>query len=300
MHNNPSILSPVLSTEECGVKKTSQFIETMRRLGRNKMAVAGMVIVIVYLLIAVFAPLIAPYDFAKMSFSQKNQFPSLQHLCGTDDYGRDIFSRLIYGTRYSLGLGFGAVMLGLVIGTILGCIAGFFGGWVEEIIMRLCDLMQAIPGILLAIIISAALGTGFGNTIIAIGVGRIAYNVRMVRAQFLSQRKLEYVEAAEATNCSKAKLMFVHILPNAFSPIIVGSTMGVGGMIMTAAGLSFINLGVQPPLPEWGAMMTAGRELMRDYPYQLLFPGIAMALLVLSLNLFGDALRDVLDPKLRD
>jgi peptide/nickel transport system permease protein len=259
-----------------------------------------MVIIIIYFLVAIFAPLLAPYDFSKMNFSEKNSGPSLQHLCGTDNYGRDIFSRLIYGTRYSLGLGFGAVLFGLIIGTILGCIAGFFGGWIEELIMRFCDVMQAIPGVLLAIVISAALGTGFVNTIIALGVGRIAYNVRMIRGQFLSQRKLEYVEAAHATNCSKVKLMFFHILPNALSPIIVGTTMGIGGTIMMAAGLSFINLGVQPPLPEWGAMMTAAREFMRDYPYQLLFPGIAMAFLVLSLNLFGDGLRDVLDPKLRD
>jgi peptide/nickel transport system permease protein len=296
MRNNQQIRS----SEEYEAKKTGQFLEVMGRLSKNKLAMLGMAIIVIYVLIAVFAPLIAPFDFAKMSFSEKNQEPSLQHFCGTDDYGRDIFSRLIYGARYSLGLGFGAVSLGLVFGMILGCIAGFFGGWVEEIIMRFCDLMQAIPGILLAIIISAALGPGFGNTIIALGIGRITFNVRLIRASFLSQRKLEYVEAAEATNCSKIKIMFVHILPNALSPVIVGTTMGIGGTIMMAAGLSFISLGVQPPLPEWGAMMTAAREFMRNYPYQLLFPGIAMAILVLSLNLFGDGLRDVLDPKLRD
>lgn len=296
MRNNQQILP----SAEYEAKKTNQFLETMRRLCKNKMAVLGMVIIILYFLIALFAPLIAPYDYVTMNFSEKDLFPSFRHLCGTDDYGRDIFSRLIYGTRYSLALGFGAVLFELTLGIILGCIAGFFGAWVEEIIMRLCDVMQAIPGILLAIIISATLGTGLGNTIIALGIGKIAHNIRMIRAQFLSQRKLEYVEAAEATNCSKVKLMFVHILPNTISPLIVGATMGIGGMIMMAAGLSFINLGVQPPLPEWGAMMTAAREFMRNYPYQLLFPGIAMAFLVLSLNLFGDGLRDALDPKLRD
>lgn len=281
------------------IKKQSQFREVMKRLFQNKLAVAGMIIFVLYILIAILAPLLTPYNIAELNLPEKNQSPSLAHLCGTDNYGRDILARLMYGTRYSLGLGLGSVLIGLLVGVLLGCIAGYFGGWVEELIMRFCDLMQAIPGTLLAICISMILGTGFFNTIIALGIGRIPLNSRMVRAQFLSQRKLEYVEAAQATNCSKPKLMFVHILPNTISPLIVINTMGVGGVIMMAAGLSFINLGVQPPIPEWGAMITAAKDYMRNYPYQVLAPGIFMAIFILAMNLFGDGLRDAMDPKLK-
>lgn len=280
-------------------KKQSQFKEVMKRLFKNKLALAGAIIFVLYILIAILAPVLTSYDFAELNLSQKNQAPSSEHWCGTDDFGRDILARLLYGARYSLGLGLGASIMGLAIGLILGCIAGYFGGWIEDIIMRFCDLMQAIPSTLLAIVISMALGTGFINTIIAIGIGRIPLNCRLIRAQFLSQRELEYVEAAKATNCSKARLMFVHILPNTISPLIVTTTMGVGGTIMIAAGLSFINLGVQPPIPEWGAMITAAREFIRQYPYQILFPGLFMAVFVLAMNLLGDGLRDALDPKLK-
>ncbi len=282
------------------LKKQSQFKEVMGRLCKNKLAVAGMVIFAIYVIIAIIAPLIAPYDYATFDLVNKNQSPSLAHLCGTDQYGRDIFSRLLIGTRYSIGLGVGAVIIGLVIGIVLGCLAGYFGGWVEEIIMRFGDLMQSIPSMILAVIISMALGTGFFETMVALGIGRITLTSRMVRAQFLSERKLEYVEAAQATNCGKPRLMFVHILPNTISPLIVNSTMGVGGTIMMAANLSFIQLGVLEPTPEWGAMISSARSVMRYHPYQVLFPGLFMALFVLSLNLFGDGLRDALDPKLKD
>lgn len=282
------------------IKKQGQFKETMQRLMKNKLAVAGMAMILIYILLAIFAPLLTPYNYAELNLSEKNQSMSSAHWCGTDDFGRDILTRLLYATRYSLGLGIGAVLIGLLVGVILGCLAGYYGGVVEEVIMRFCDVMQAIPGTLLAIAISMVLGSGFINTIIALGIGRIPINCRMIRAQFLSQRKLEYVEAAQATNCSKVNLMFRHILPNTISPLIVTTTMGVGGTIMMAAGLSFINLGVQAPTPEWGAMISAAREFIRNYPYQILFPGIFMAIFVLSLNLFGDGLRDALDPKLKD
>jgi len=281
-------------------RKQSQFIEVMRRLMRNKLAVIGMVIFIIYILIAVFAPLLTPYNYAEFNLVEKNQLPSMAHLCGTDQFGRDILTRLFVGTRYSLGMGLGAVALGLVFGVILGCIAGYFGGWVEELIMRLGDLIQSIPAMLLAIIISIVLGSGFIQTIIALGFGRITLNARLLRAQFLSQRRLEYVEAAQATNCPKIKLMFVHILPNTISPLIVSSTMGVGGTIMMAANLSFINLGIRPPSPEWGAMISDANSMVRSAPFQILFPGLFLAIFVLALNLFGDGLRDALDPKLRD
>lgn len=282
------------------VKKQSQFKEILKRLMKNRLSTVGLVVIIIYILIAIFAPLLTPYDYATIDLNIKNQTPSAEHLLGTDDFGRDILARLLYGTRYSLGLGVGAVGIGVALGLILGCIAGFFGGWVEELILRFCDLIQSIPSMLLAIVVFMAFGSGYINTILALSVSRIPMNCRMIRAQFLGQRKLEYVEAAQATNCPRAKQMFVHILPNAISPIIVTTTMGIGSTITMAAGLSFISLGVQPPLPEWGAMLSAAREYMRYYPYQLFFPGLFMAIFVLALNLFGDGLRDALDPKLKN
>ncbi|MCD8128947.1 MAG: ABC transporter permease [Oscillospiraceae bacterium] len=289
-----------LDEPEDSLRKQSQVKEVMKRLFRDRLAVVGMVIFAIYVLIAIFAPILTPYNYAEFSLVEKNQGMSWAHICGTDQYGRDIFSRLLYGTRYSLLLGLGAVVIGLTLGIILGCVAGYFGGWVETLIMRGCDVVQSIPGMLLAVIISVSLGIGVTQTIVALGIGRIALCCRMIRAQFLSQRKLEYVEAAQATNCSKARLMFVHILPNTISPLIVSSTMGVGGTIMMAANLSFIGLGVQEPTPEWGAMLSGAQSLMRHYPYQVIIPGLFMAIFVLSLNLFGDGLRDALDPKLKN
>ncbi|MCD7903705.1 MAG: ABC transporter permease [Oscillospiraceae bacterium] len=289
-----------LDEPEDSLRKQSQVKEVMKRLFRDRLAVVGMVIFAIYVLTAIFAPILTPYNYAEFSLVEKNQGMSWAHICGTDQYGRDIFSRLLYGTRYSLLLGLGAVVIGLTLGIILGCVAGYFGGWVETLIMRGCDVVQSIPGMLLAVIISVSLGIGVTQTIVALGIGRIALCCRMIRAQFLSQRKLEYVEAAQATNCSKARLMFVHILPNTISPLIVSSTMGVGGTIMMAANLSFIGLGVQEPTPEWGAMLSGAQSLMRHYPYQVIIPGLFMAIFVLSLNLFGDGLRDALDPKLKN
>lgn len=297
-----TVKTAAVAEPEDSLRKQSQFKEVMGRLFRNKLAVAGMIIFILYILIAIFAPLIAPHDYSLMDLPNKNLAPgeSSAYLLGTDNFGRDMLSRLLMGTRYSLILGMGAVVFGLVFGVVLGCLAGFFGGWVEELIMRFGDLLQSIPGILLAVMISMVLGTGMWETVVALGIGRITLNSRLLRAQFLSQRKLEYVEAAEATNCSKTRLMFVHILPNTVSPLIVSSTMGVGGTIMMAASLSFIGLGILEPTPEWGAMISGARGVMRYYPYQVFLPGLFMAVFVLSLNLFGDGLRDALDPKLKD
>ena len=290
----------MMDPDDENVKKQSQFKEVMKRLAKNKMAILGLVIVLLYVLIAIFAPLITQYDYAAIDLKNKNQAPSLAHLCGTDDMGRDIFTRLVYGTRYSLGLGFTSVIVSLIAGIFLGCVAGYFGGVVEETIMRFCDVFQAIPGTLLAIIISSALGSGLVNTVIALSVSRVPFTCRMIRAQFLNQRKLEYVEAAQAENCSKFTLMFKHILPNAISPVIVATTMGIGGTIMMAASLSYIGLGIQPPTPEWGAMLSDARGVVRYFPYQALAPGLCIAFLVLALNLFGDGLRDAMDPKLKN
>jgi len=300
MHDRLQFAGIMEPDEQEEAKKQSQFLEVLKRLTRSKTAMIGLIIFIILVIIAIIGPMIAPYDYAEMVVSEKNQLPSAVHILGTDDVGRDILSRLLVGTRYTLLLGLGACVVGLIIGIILGCVAGFFGGWVEEVIMRLCDVMQAIPGMLLAVAISSALGNGLVFTIIALSIGRIPFVCRMLRAQFLNQRKLEYVEAAQAENCSKATIMFKHILPNTISPLIVATTMGVGNTITMAASLSYIGLGVQPPTPEWGAMLSAAKGYIRHYPYQLLFPGLAIAILVLAMNLFGDGLRDAMDPKLKN
>lgn len=283
-----------------GKKKKSQFGITMKRLFRNRAATIGLIIFCLAVALAILAPVIAPYDYAEMNMLEKNQTPSLKHLCGTDDFGRDILSRLLWGARYSISIGICSQFFQLTIGILLGCIAGYYGGRTEQLVMRCCDIFEVIPNLLLAIIISSALGTGFINTIIALGIGHIASTCRMIRAQFLPLRDQEFVEAELSINCSKPRLIFRHMLPNAISPVIVQTTMGIGGCITTAAGLSYLGLGVQPPTPEWGAMLSAAKGYIRYYPYMLLFPGLCIAIIVLALNLFGDGLRDVLDPKLKN
>lgn len=300
MHDRLQVAGMMEPEDREEARKQSQFLEVLKRLTRSKTAMIGLIIFLLLVILAIIGPMIAPYDYAEMIAIDKNQAPSATHLLGTDDLGRDILSRLLVGTRYTLVLGLGACIAGLIVGIILGCIAGFFGGWVEEVIMRFCDVMQAIPGMLLAVAISSALGNGLIWTIIALSIGRIPFVCRMLRAQFLNQRKLEYVEAAQAENCSKATIMFKHILPNTISPLIVATTMGVGNTITMAASLSYIGLGVQPPTPEWGAMLSAAKSAIRHYPYQLLYPGLAIAILVLAMNLFGDGLRDAMDPKLKN
>jgi peptide/nickel transport system permease protein len=280
-------------------KKEGQFSLVMKRLSKNKIAMTGLVIILILFLLAILSPWIMPYKYDAMNMLERFQGPSLQHLCGTDDMGRDIFSRLLYGARASLSLGFLATIISTFVGMVIGSIVGYFGGIVDTIIMRLVDILQAIPGILLAIAISACLGSGFMNTVIALSIGGIPMTVRLLRGSIMGVRKMEYLEAAQTINCSVPRTIIKHILPNSISPIIVSVTMGIGNTILMAASLSYIGLGVQPPTPEWGAMLSAARTYMRDYPHMVLFPGIAIALVVLSLNMLGDGLRDALDPKLK-
>ena len=225
--------------------------------------------------------------------------PSAKHIFGTDGMGRDLFSRLLYGGRYSLALGICAAIAGSAIGTIIGSIAGYFGGKVETIIMRFMDIWSSLPSMLLCILISAVLGAGFFNTVLALSVGNVPIGVRLIRGQILSERSKEYLEAAESINCSKISIMFRHLLPNVISPIIVDATMGIGMTITMAAALSYIGLGVQPPTPEWGAMLADARTHILNYPYLIMFPGLFIALTVTAINLIGDGLRDAMDPKLR-
>ena len=280
-------------------RRNSQFWLTLGRLKRNHLAMVGLVIIVVMIILALLAPYISPYPYEAADFKNRYATPSAEHWFGTDELGRDIFSRLLYGSRYSLRIGLISVAISAIGGIFFGALAGYFGGAVDNIIMRLLDVLQAMPGIVLAIAISAALGPGLTNSVIALSISSIPGYARMTRASILNVRKMEYLEAATSINCSNARIIWKHVLPNALSPLIVQATMGIAGAIMGAAMLSFIGLGVQPPTPEWGAMLSAGRNYLRDYPHLCIFPGIMIMMAVLSLNMLGDGLRDALDPKLK-
>ena len=281
-------------------RRNSQFWLTLGRLKRNHLAMVGLVIIVMMIVLALLAPYISPYPYEAADFKNRYATPSAEHWFGTDELGRDIFSRLLYGSRYSLRIGLISVAISAIGGIFFGAIAGYFGGAVDNIIMRLLDVLQAMPGIVLAIAISAALGPGLTNSVIALSISSIPGYARMTRASILNVRKMEYLEAATSINCSNARIIWKHVLPNALSPLIVQATMGIAGAIMGAAMLSFIGLGVQPPTPEWGAMLSAGRNSLRDYPHLCIFPGVMIMMAVLSLNMLGDGLRDALDPKLKD
>ena len=295
-----------MSTETCvpvqrrKIKKTSQTLEIIKRMSKNRAAMIGAIVLLIEIIVAIIAPLIMPYDYNAMDFTAMCEPPSLQHLMGTDDLGRDIFSRILYGARYSLGLGFAGIGLSMLIGVIIGSIVGYFGGTVDIIIMRILDVFQSIPGILLSITLSSSLGDGFFNTVLALSISQITGNVRMLRGAILNIRKMEYLEAAESVNCGKFRTIVSHILPNSLSPMIIQGTMGIAHVIMSAASLSYIGLGIQPPTPEWGALLAGSRNYIRDYPHMVIFPGLAIAITVLCLNLMGDGLRDALDPKLKE
>lgn len=280
-------------------KKTNNTLDILKRLSKNNAAIAGLIIMCIMILIAILAPVISPYPYEKIDVSNAYSSPTLQHPCGTDQLGRDILSRLIYGSKYSLTIGIFSVAVAVIVGVFIGSISGYFGGLVDDIIMRITDVVQAIPNLLLAVVISAVLGSGFFNSIVAVAIGGIPSCVRLMRASILGVRKMEYLEAATSINCSSSRIILKHVIPNAMSPMIVQATMMVAGSIMVAATLSFIGLGVQPPTPEWGAMLAAGRGFIRDYPYMTIFPGIFLMVTVLSLNMLGDGLRDALDPKLK-
>ena len=276
-----------------------KIFEFLKKLFRNKGALIGVIVMVIILLAVIVGPLISPYNYAMLDPMNMFAKPSLEHPFGCDELGRDILTRVMYGGKYSLFIGLGAVCLALVCGIILGSIAGFIGGKVENVIMRVMDVIQAIPGMLLSIAISSVLGTGMVEMAVALGVGNIAPFTRILRGSILTVRKSEYVDAAVVDNTSKFTIIRKHILPNAISPIIVQATLGAANAILIASSLSFVGVGIQPPEPEWGAMLSAGRNYIRDYPHMLIFPGLAIALTVLSLNLFGDGLRDALDPKLK-
>ena len=279
------------------MKKRSQFIEIAKRFSKRKISFIGLIIVILLIIIAAFAKYIAPYDFAAQSLSERLQYPSSAHWLGTDNFGRDILTRMIYGGQTSLLVSLLGCAISVIIGGVIGAVSGYYSGKVDTLLMRLMDVLNAIPMTLLAVVISASLGTGTWQTALAISVGGIAPTARMLRASVLSVRSQEFVEAAIAYGSKDRRIIFRHVVPNCLAPVIVDTTLRLGGNIMAISGLSFIGLGVQAPYAEWGAMLNAGRQYIRDFYPLITFPGIAILLAMLGFNLFGDGLRDALDPK---
>lgn len=283
-------------------QKRGQLAEIWRRLKKNKMAITGLIIISVIILIAIFADVIANYETVviKQNLADKLQPPSGKYWLGTDEFGRDIFARLIHGARVSLKVGVLAVSFAILIGGTLGAVAGYYGGRFENIVMRIMDIFLAVPSILLAIAIVAALGPNLFNLMITISISSIPSYARIVRASVLSIRDQEFVEAAKAIGASDTRIILKHIIPNSLAPVIVQGTLGVASAILSIAGLSFIGLGIQPPDPEWGAMLSGGRQYLRYAWWVTTFPGVAIMLTILSLNLLGDGLRDALDPRLKN
>lgn len=283
------------------VKKRSVAAEVWQRLCRNKMAMLGLAILVIMVLGAIFADVIADYDTMVVAQNLQNrlQGPSAEHWFGTDEFGRDIFARILHGSRVSLVVGLISVSVSLIIGGSLGAFAGFYGGRVDNIIMRIMDIFLAVPSILLAMTIVAALGTDLIYVMLAIGVSGVPTYARIVRAAVMSVKDQEFVESARAIGASSPTIIFREILPNCMAPIIVQATLSVAGAILSTASLSFIGLGVQPPAPEWGAMLSSGRNYLRDAMHLTLFPGLAIVITILALNLLGDGLRDALDPRLK-
>ncbi len=269
-------------------------------LFRDKRALVGLIFIIVLVLVALFADFLAPYPMTQQDLSQALQKPSMTHFFGTDELGRDVFSRILFGTRISLTIGVSAVAIALVLGGLMGLVAGYFGGKLDTLLMRFTDVLLSIPSILLAIAIVASLGSSLLNLIIAIGIGMIPTYARITRSAVMTIREKQYIEAAHALGGSDLKIMGRHVLPNILSPLIVQASMGIASGILSAAGLGFIGLGIEPSIAEWGTMLNYGRQYIRTHSYLTIYPGFAIMLTILSFNLLGDGIRDALDPKMRD
>ena len=275
------------------------YTDAWRRLRRNHTAMIGLAVVGAFAVLAAGAPLLNLPDPITQDLGARMLSPSRLHWLGTDDLGRDLLSRIIYGGRVSLTVGIVSVGIALAVGTVLGLLGGYYGGWAESVTMRVMDVMLAFPATLLAIFIVGIRGPGLNNAMLAIGVINIPIFARIVRGSVLRARQEDYVEAARALGSSHVRIIGRHILPNSLAPVIVQTTLGVGSAVLEAAGLSFLGLGAQAPTPEWGAMLTNTREYLRDAPWAATFPGIAILLTVVACNLLGDGLRDALDPRLR-
>ena len=293
--------SEMNGTNFLNAQKNSQFKDMVRRLFKNKAAVAGLVFLIFLILMAIFADVLFDYNTQciNQNIPERLQWPSAQHWFGTDEYGRDLLIRIVFGSRISLSIGFIAVLFGLIVGGVLGAVAGFFGGKIDNIIMRLCDIFLAVPMMLMAIVIVAALGASIVNLVIALSISSVPTFARIVRSAVLTVRDMDYVEAARAIGVKTPRILARYILPNCMGPIIVQTTLRVAATISNTAALSFLGLGVKAPQPEWGALLSSGREFIRDSGYLACIPGICIMLTILALNLLGDGLRDALDPRLK-
>lgn len=279
--------------------RRSQLAEVWMRFRRNKLAMLGLIVVILIVLSAVFAGVLSPYELDAQELSNALQLPSKKHIMGTDNYGRDLFTRILYGGRSSLLVALMGVAISTVVGGLLGATAGYFGGAYGSIVMRIMDIIMAIPGLLLAVSISAMLGTGIVNTGIAIAVSGIPSAARLMQANVMTIRGQEYVEAAKARGSTDFRTLIRHVIPNTLSPLIVDCTLRISGNIMQISSLSFIGLGVQPPTAEWGSIMNVGRDYLATFYPMITFPGIMIVLTLFGFNMVGDGLRDALDPKLK-
>jgi peptide/nickel transport system permease protein len=288
-----------VSVQSISQPKESKLKDFLSILMMNKAAMVGAIIIFLYIIMAIFAPLLAPYDPFEIKLEDKLMTPSVHHWMGTDDKGRDILSRILYGSRLSMGVGFAAVFFGALFGIMFGVVAGYYGKWVDSIIMRIMDVMLAFPGILLALAIISALGPSLINVTIAVGAFSIPLFARIVRGSTLEVKRLEYIDAIRSLGANDLTIIFKHILPNILSPIIVQGTLRLATAILSAAGLSFLGLGAQPPSPEWGTMLSSGRDFLFSAPFIAIFPGLAISILVLGFNIFGDGLRDAFDPRMK-
>lgn len=282
-------------------KSRSLWQEAIRRLLKNKGAIIGMLFLVVLVAAAILSGFIFDYDEVVIGqdIANRLQWPSAQHIFGTDDLGRDIFVRILYGARYSLIIGCGSVIIGLVLGVILGSLAGYYGGAVDQVVMRATDILYAIPNIMIAVVIVSLLGASTLNLLLALCVTCATSFARIARASVMTLRDQEYIEAAQAMGLPTWKIILKHVLPNTLAPIIVQVTLLIGTTIIAASSLSFLGIGVPSPAPEWGAMLSGGRSYIRTSSYICVIPGLAIMLTVLALNLLGDGLRDALDPKLK-
>lgn len=284
---------------EAAYKRRSPWALMIRRFKKNKRALVGFWMVVAFVGLAAFAPWIAPYDPIEQNMNVILQPPSAAHFFGTDEYGRDIFSRIMYGSQISLMIGIVGVMISVVLGVGLGTLSGYFGGRTDMFIMRIMDIFMAFPSFLLALAIVSVLGPGMINVMIAIGIFSVPTFARISRSAVIAVKNKEYIEAAKSMGASHSRIIIKHVIPNSVAPIIVLSTMRIATAILTASGLSFLGMGAQPPTPEWGAMLSTGREYLRTAPHVSTIPGLAIMFMVLAFNMLGDGLRDALDPKMK-
>jgi peptide/nickel transport system permease protein len=297
LSTNKNLQTPIEPVEE---KAVSPWLEAWRSFRKNKLAVIGALIVIFFILLAIFAPLIAPEGINEQKLAKRLLAPSSEHWFGTDDFGRDIFSRVVYGARISLWVGFLAVMGSIVVGCLLGIIAGYYGKWVDTIISRFFDILLAFPSILLAIAIVAVLGPSLRNALIAIAIINIPNFGRLIRSRVLSVKQEEYIMAAKAVGMKNSRILLHHVMPNSIAPIIVQGTLAIATAIIEAAALGFLGLGAEAPNPEWGKMLSDAKAFLTQAPWTMIFPGLAIMLTVLGFNLMGDGLRDALDPRMKN